>query len=420
MPFKPSPRLVRAVVTDVIPPFPKRDTIYFIDGVPYVGGRGSFEKLKGASRFKQVATRCRAPGNFSNAVFELSSKSYHHVRATTRTLKIGIPNWYVSSGVETATGGAATVQASVEFPLGTVVARFTFGGSFTGTIPDLQTGIPDALTLPAEIPNGSKVFISINYKNPAGIPFCYTDGIGADQAGGDVAQYAVSGVPNVTATGAALTNTTAGVGFFPVFLASETTVRSFTIAGDSIPAGKGDSPSDGTGFGGFAERAIGPNYPFINIANAGASVDSFTSPTSFLRRQLLAFTDAVFFSAGINNVAGGMDGFVIADNILKARLSVPFHDFYPTPMLPITTGAWTLANGTDQTLTASEAKRVVGNNLLTGGVSAPFTRVINTLPPAIHASVAGKWAAGMTLDGVHPTQACHIAIAGGITPESLL
>jgi len=393
------------------------DKLVGLSGVDIDDAVQSFGSALGGQAWRQVATRSRVPGNRSGAVFQLSSKSYHRAPAEAiKSLKIGIPNWYVNAGVEAGIGGPATVRASIEAPAGNVIGRFTFGGSYSGTVEDLQTIESDELVLGGAIPAGQKFWISINYVNAAGIPFTYTDTIGADQAGGDIAQYAVSGVPDVTATGAALTNTQNGVGFYPAYIIARSTNRAFTIAGDSIAAGKGDSVSDNTGFGGFAERAIGPSWPFINIASPGASVDSFQTPESFLRRQLVAFTSDVLFHAGINNVAGGMPEFTIVDYISKARALVPGHDFYATTMCPITTGAWAAADGSDQVLNGSEAKRNNANKILRGRQTM-FTRVLDLEPSARMASAPNKWKQNGTADGVHPAQSTAIAMAAAIAPQ---
>jgi lysophospholipase L1-like esterase len=301
-----------------------------------------------------------------------------------------------------------------------VVGRFTFGGAgqYSGTAQDLQTLIADECILSTKIPAGAKFWISIYYTNAAGIPFVYTDSTGADQANGDIAQYAGSGVPNVTASGAALTNTQNSVGYYPVLLLAKCNNRAFGLHGDSIMAGRGDSTADNTGHGGFGERAVGPWAPYINMASSGASADSLAADTGYLRRQLLTYVDAVIMHAGINNVTGGASGQTIVGLWDKARKAAPAQDFYISLMTPNTTGAWAAADGSDQTVTGNDGLRVTGNNIARGLQNA-FTGVLDTDAAVRNTTVQTKWKAGRTADGIHPTQTGHIEMAA-VLPRTAL
>lgn len=381
-----------------------------------VVGEGGVKPRGAAGRsrgFTQVATRSRIPGNRSGSVFQLMAKSYHHARDNIYTLKAAFANWYVLSGVEAGIGGPATVRATVEYPLGTILGRFLFGGQTTGTVQDLQTAFSDELVLSATIPEGAKFFINVYYTNAAGIPFVYTDSIGADQAGGDLALYGASGIADVTGSGGNFANSQPGVGYYPVLILANTSKRAYAISGDSKASGKGDDVSDGTGFGGGLERSIGTRCPFINIANAGAGANTFTGPGSNLRRQLLGFVDGVVYDAGINDVTGGTVAPTIVDYWVKARESVPNHDFYLCTQSPSTTGTFTSPAG--QTVTGNEAIRVAVNDMAKSPAQSIFTAVFDVGAVNESAPGSGKWASNRTADGIHPNQAsCQAVAASGV------
>jgi lysophospholipase L1-like esterase len=257
------------------------------------------------------------------------------------------------------------------------------------------------LTLSTALPAGTRVWVNIYYTNAAGIPFVYTDSIGADQAAGDLAQYAVSGVPNTTATGADPVNTQNGVGFYPVAFIARTSVKSQGITGDSIAAGKGDVPSGTTGLGGIVERSLGITVPFINVANSGASANSIAGPTGYLRRQLLAYVDEIIVMAGTNDVIGAT-----APSAVMGNLTAVADMVYPRPvslcnLLPMTTGAWAVGNGSDQTVIINDATGIAVNQYINGRQST-FKRVFNTRAPVQNGTSARKWTALMTDDGIHP------------------
>jgi lysophospholipase L1-like esterase len=360
-------------------------------------------------KFAQVATRSRISGNRSGAVFQLMSRSYHHARDDITSLKIAIPNWYIRSGVESGIGGTAKVRASIEFPEGKILGKFKFSDAETGTVQDLQTVLSDKLTFTTPIPNGAKFFIRIYYTNPAGIPYVYTDSVGADQNGGDAANYGVNGIDDLTGSGDPVFNLQPSVGFYPVAIISQTSIKAVAIAGDSKAAGKGDSPSDGTGFGGGLERAIGPSMPFINVANAGASANALSAPTGYLRRQLISFVDTVVFDAGINDVTGSTPALTIFDFIVKARLSVQDKAFYACTQSPSTTGEFTSTSS--QSVTANENIRHDLNSILTSPLQTTLSGVFDINAINESQTAPGKWNAGTTSDGVHPNQLGHLNIA---------
>lgn len=303
--------------------------------------------------------------------------------------------------LETGSGGTLSVKAALEY--NGVTTPVLCGGAATGTTAG-NFLITDVTTVPA-IPDGSTVWARFLQSNTSQIPYCnsgntYSAAMGDqnDNAGPDVVYS--TGLGGFTGSG----NATA---MYPVAILGYTAAgRRVLIVADSRGTGFGDTP-DASGDLGEWARALGPTYAYANWAVSGSRMS--TAVSNYSKRRALAatlgFTD-ICCSLGINDYNSGATAAVVEANMATFRAQW-VQRFYTGTMAPRTTGTWTAADHSDQTLDANNAQRVLGNNSrralasgATGNVEladfAEFSRDIGYWKAD---GTAGKY----TVDGLHQT-----------------
>jgi hypothetical protein len=219
-----------------------------------------------------VATRGLISDNFNSGMTQLMSRSVHFATQTISSLKIAIPNWYLPDGtasVETATGGTATVTASVEYPSGTYT-QIKFSGSATGTIASGNTLISDYTTV--SIPQNAQFWVRIYWQNPSGVIYVSTlptSGLGTGYNGG------TTGVVDYTMSNGTIGST--NTYFPPLAIIGMTTKSSIIIIGDSRAWGLGDTNADLLGNFGNLTRQLGNNFGYTNLAVSGHTLQAWLS-----------------------------------------------------------------------------------------------------------------------------------------------
>ena len=200
---------------------------------------------------------------------------------------------------------------------------------------------------------------------------------------------------------------------------------SVLIVGDSIAAGSGGS----TWMNGFIQRSFGGDYgkevPHVFIGASGETANNFTDQAKTIYRLGLARNcTAALVQLGTHDIFSGRTAAQVQANLqtIYARLrTLGINRIYQTTITPRTTStdSWTTVNNQTTTNVTHEAERVTLNAWIranTAGISG-FFEVADVVESARD---SGRWKAGATADGIHPTDAMHTTMAAAITTSGLL
>lgn len=359
-----------------------------------------------------IASRCCAPGSFFGGNKVLLSHSTHQAMDNISALMVAFANWYVSNGVgEVAPGGVGTYSATIEYPMGAVIGRLTFGGANTGTAADGATLFSDMTTLARTIPAGAFFFVNSWVSNPAGILYntqtSLNDTNGTIPSTGECMKFGAdaAAIPDTTTTGGAFNNQQANLIYRPLAIIGMSARPSFALCGDSR-LGNGlsyDTVSDGYGLVGQLERSLGREFACLNFGCSGERAQQVAAVGGYTRRlALLQYVTHVACNYGINDVLGNR-----TDTQIKADLET-FWALTGKPVfhttLPPIPGPANSAPG------ALDSRRVAINGWLRKR-PASLAGVFEVADQVESSRDSGLWKAGMfTSDGVHENQAGCLAI----------
>jgi len=368
---------------------------------------------------RQVANGSRIMTNAVSGAANFNSRTAHIATdSVAPVLVIGNWRWNSSNGADTNSGYEQTYEAALEYPAGTIT-RVTFGGSNSGVMSAAMDQIQsDAASV--IVPVGATYWWRVNMvtstgyysfsKDPAGdvIPAS----VGSLETGTTLTNKVMSGTIGQTSTATA---------WFPLAIIGDTTKTTVMVVGDSI--GRGANGAWTSAFNhGYIEEAIGNKFGFLNISAYGDTASSFINGTnSAKRRALKQYCSHVIVEYGCNDVNGSTSAANIINNL--NTLAAFFSDkiYYRTTITPRSAGAWTLADGSDQT---------VATNSLPGGKHDTVQAAIRAgLPnalglfdpvPAVFDPATNKWLADgttnkNTVDGVHPSPVAVAAMAAAIS-----
>lgn len=378
-----------------------------------------------------VATKCVAPTHSDLTNKQILSRTPHRALENLSAVSVAWANWWCratgagEAGLSEAAGyaGADTtqsIQAVIEYPAGTVHARVNFSGSFSGSILERAT-IWGAATV--SIPEGATFWIQSRMESAAGIVY-------SDEGGGitgEAAQYAPSGVPALTTSGAISipTNTLAGQAARPLAIVGLTAKPTFALITDSRGVGpisrSGSSLSDSAmdaaddlyqGRGEF-ERGLIREFGTLRLGCVGEQISTVISGGAFgarytERAKLLAYTSDRIVNLGINdtNVGGRLATAVAADHATLYGLAGG--RCYTATLPPVTTSTDNWATVANQGIAnpAREAERVAFNGLARRGIAGASGFV--EIADAVESSRdSGRWKADgttaklFTYDGTH-------------------
>ncbi len=307
-------------------------------------------------------------------------------------IKMGFANFSVVTG-ETMSGGVLTVKASLD--LASVRTQVLFGGSPTG-VADAATPILWSDLMPWVAADGAAFQALFHQQNTVKIPYM-GPGLGGMPyiAGGDAIEQTAT---DKTMSGT-ITDGGIGIGMWPCAIWGYRSGRCVGLLCDSRGVGATDTP-DASGNLGEIQRSIEPLYAIQPIGRSGESMTGFLG-SSTIRRTLLAPCTTIIDALGINDIGivGAIDQATFESRKTSLRSSFAQTDYWGVTMPPFTSGAWTLADRSDQTVTAGNAVRTTANTWLRALAGGLLTGVLD---PAITAETAGKWnAPGWTGDGAH-------------------
>jgi hypothetical protein len=390
------------------------DSDPFNVGTPYLG---------------QVATNSRLPTNRSTTNKQANARTSHIARDAITSLQIELGNWYwvrSTAGPETAGGGNQTWSAAVEYPEGVIAGQFLWTGATTRVIASGSQALSDAVAV--NIPKGARFWLRTFVNAVTAITFSEgnTGFKQIDLANGEAYSYAASGLSDLT-MGGTITDVGAVSGpiYVPQAIVAQTKRPSFLFIGDSRTWGFTDNYSgNSVGLGELA-RYIGERFGYINMGSAGDTYSAFNAANTH-RSGLKQYVSHVVIAGGINSLRSGGSGqnksaaTVLGELQTTIGLFTDVEKVITCTVAPNTSGAWTLVDGSDQTLNANAAAIQTYNEAIRAGV-ANSDGFFEIAAPISHATVAQKWLADgsvatFTTEGLHEKQAGYELLAN--TPAS--
>jgi hypothetical protein len=120
---------------------------------------------------------------------------------------------------------------------------------------------------------------------------------------------------------------------------------------------------DASGDVGQLSRPIGPNFGYVFIGVPSEECGQFNTAHT-KRLAVLQYCTHVVSAYGINEIVHGLGSAQPHITTLQTIISpIPF---FQATMPPQSTGAWTLANHSDQTIEVTNSTRVADNNWIRG------------------------------------------------------
>lgn len=347
----------------------------------------------------QVATRSYVPTHNNVNSSDWMIRSFHFARDRITSVRMAFANWYVNPGagpiVETANGSACTLGASIETSGGKFY-QCTFNGATSVSVASGTTVWTDWLSV-GSIEKGDKFFVRQRRTGATAISYNQDgDGAHAYSTGGDAFEQTSTDKLTSGTVVAQFTNISA----YPVAIVAQTRRASIAIVGDSRQAGRNDL-ADATGDQGELSRALGGSFGYMNLAVVGEHAWEFSASCT-LRKALLPYCSHVIVGHGINDVVEGASLATIQSRVQAvAALAAP-RPVYAITLSPYSTGAWTAADGSDQTIRSDNTVRVNYNNWLRGPLPAGFNGFLEVADSVELSRDVGKWKApGYTDDGLH-------------------
>lgn len=379
-------------------------------------------------------------GGEDNATDTATASTTYRVRHVALTKATGVS--VVLGNHRGIIGGANAidVNCSIELGDGTILPLY-FAGNRTPKIEIGQFLISDPH---GWVPEAGEVFWTRTWVRGAGGAGSYPIGMrlrGASYSEG-------SGAGDLTLSGA-ITNGT-GSGYAPVAIIAQKRdpeLVSVGLIGDSIMRGHDDQTDEAVDDDsrGFAVRSLGDTHGVVRTARGGVRVAERMAAGRKLFPEFIAVApcDYVLCNHGITDLRNGRTlAQLQADLIaLWTRGRFAGSTVYQTTITPTTNSTDSWASLGSQSLyldgvsgRGTEADRLAVNAWLRAGApivdgaavavgtagailvgerTHPLSHVFDT---AVVVEEAGKWIVGMTLDGLHPTPAGHIAMAAVLDP----
>lgn len=280
-----------------------------------------------------AATRGLVRNTINAGVTDLNYRSEHVAREQLTGIRLTFANWRVASQVETATGSATTITASVEYPSGTFT-QVTFSGVPSGVIAD--GGEIESDTVAVNIPEGSTFWVRGHEYNATGVITAF-DSTGQKMSGDRL--EASSGVADKTMGGTINTSGTQVAG--PLAIVQYTSKPSVLLIGDSIFAGINAGPNDtpdNTGSMGAVAKAIGKVFGYSNVSSGGLTVQTLL--TSYTKRVGLArYATHVVSNLGTNDLAASRTASQILADLNTFRALFSGKRYYQATIIPRSTSS---------------------------------------------------------------------------------
>jgi len=372
----------------------------------------------------------------SAALIKIGSRIRHRTGAAEvtkwRAAMFGV--YCVSTAGETAIGNDRVCGAHLDY--GGVANVFTWSGATTITVPNGSVVWSDELNL--TVPGDTDFFSYQEQESPTGGAVLRGKGVASPVITGEGCYVGATtatsklGVSGALSTTGGWTNRNERL---PMWLIGYTNAGQVAVilSGDSIMTSSNDNGGDGiNGAGGFAPRALasiaGHVVPWGRISCGGERAQQLAGSGGAIRRALLQYEGArvathFLCNYGTNDLGGARTPTQIQADLRTIWTAADTAGLNVTQMLiiPRTTGAWTLADGSDQTYNSGfgvgGTRDTVNSNTIadvgTNGLDAYIDLHSDILT---NVNDVRKWdangtAAYATSDGTHPSPIKHGAMA---------
>lgn len=249
----------------------------------------------GASYTGPVATGGTVPDEFDGTYKQTNSRCNFRAQERLTSVQVIFPGWYVTSGgVETSPAVAATISASIEYPLGTYTPLL-FGASASGSLAGGTNLTSDALTV--DIPAGATFWVRIWYQSALGNLYQTRE---INTTRGDAYEQAISGSSDKTTSGT-ITNNGLSRLYAPLAIIGTTTKATVLLVGDSRTAGYWATAS---GDHGEIAPSVGQKFGYINVGKGNEQAVDFIGSHA-LRLGFANYCTHVILQHGINDLYYG-------------------------------------------------------------------------------------------------------------------
>jgi len=370
----------------------------------------------GIPRLGVVATRAgvNAFQTWGTAKQFMSRSSYVALDNITE-LKLLFSNWCAAADTETAGSLPATVYASIEYPIGTILATVTFGGSAAGTMPAGGDVMSDSVAV--AMPMYARFAVRCFLDAPGGAPYSQQDGVNYLSSGIDACNFGTTAT-NVVNSMTAISNSNGGLHYKPTAVLGVTGQKCVALYGDSRVYGIQDYVDGMHGSIGELQRALVPAVATFQLSTPGATLQAAAASAAghAKRRALIAaYCSHVASNLGINDQSTRSAAQMTADiSTLALGLGKPYwHCTLPPGTVTSTDSFVTVAN---QTASGSNSTRVAFNGSIRAG-GAQIAGYFEIADVVESARDSGKWKADgatanlYTSDGLHESQYANRQIA---------
>lgn len=390
-------------------------------------GLTSINEVRASDYWVSAANRSSFPDNVYTAgatqVFQVSDVAFWTGERGFNRIEAGFYNGYLdATGDETASGASVTYKAKIVID-GVATDMLTAGGDASVTLASGETAQFFADVL---LPANTKYFVR-TYAACAEGPQVRSYRV-SNTNWGEGCRYTSSSSTADTdfAAGSPASNTLVAIG--PSWIAGRVVggaARCVAILGDSIADGTAEDArvNESRGNRGMIRRGLdAAAIPILVLTRAGSTLASLQGGNCTIRKGLVQrFATHALVEMMENNIGNGFatmsstyEGIVDDWQTLNDSLRmVGWH------ILPKSTGAWTLADESDQTA-ANAATRTQMRDFVDGLVTSGKLTGRVSCWPYVHGTDSSKWIANGTVqyattDGLHPSTAGHILGVQGIS-----
>lgn len=391
---------------------------------------------------RAIATHGEAPNQVSSAIVTSTQlrkifRTRHYIgEVDATTMKIGFANWYSTASGELLPGNTCDFECDVEFPGGTTTqVRFTFSSSNSTTAADGATVFTDTINASAfglsAFPAGTAFWVNHQRTIPSGGKMVRARGASSPAITGEGAAQSDTSVSQIMVPGALSTSgsyTSYSEVIRPLIIIGQTAVaaRSVYAGGTSIEYGTSDTAGDGqNGAGGYVQRGL------ANVGGKHIAYGIYATPSERIQTQaafatggrryaLLQYFTHFYLGAPTNDCfAGRTPAQMLTDcqTLYDLAVAAGVQRIEQELLICRTTGAWALADGSDQTYAAgfgpSSNANTFNTNVTTSITTHGLAAVLDFGPTIGLVGDRWKWigsvtaGVALTSDGLHPSPTAH-------------
>jgi hypothetical protein len=383
----------------------------------------SVSGISAAPYLGQVATRSAVANFMTAANTQFNSRTSHTMRAAVSSFQVVFPNWFVNgiSFVEAGPGAAATITASIEYPVGTFT-QIKFSGSASGTIPNGGNLLSDPISL--AIPNNGQFFLRVFWNNSAGVVALFDNSAAtfiANNYSGEALDSAPSGLTDMTLGGTVTDSGSFAAAYRPVAIIGTITQPSVLLLGDSRQHGIDNVVGGGSVANvpqGEWAGSIDPLFGYINCGMPADQANLFVASHAN-RVALGAYCSHIGCEYGINDL--DLSGYTSTQLIAAIQLIINL--FPGKPFFQSTLDPYSNPGNTAPEIPSANTQRIALNTALRNGMTGliGLTAVFDIASVTESSLNSGLWVSSYSTDYLHPNSIGYPAItSSGVINTELI